>query len=337
MKDNVVNFYFFRTEAEAICSALITNNKKDEANYLISYKQQAFDTAKYFCSSRNIYLFHLKASNYIARTREIKEQINFVKSRIPSLNTQIKLHISNCGTNTGYIIDALIRENRKVAINLFPHGLSEEGFKKLSFSKIIRLKIKKYGRIIFGISFYDVFSDIKGYTSPLIEKIYIFPGFENKVETYHKLVEIVPTNNHPKPPSIIKNRMLVIGQRTIDCHLHNQDIDNIINKIIELSKNYNMDGVDYVVHPRAKRKWFLFHHTFNQVSSNRSAEILALSEGYRVVVSFSSTSLLFIRLLNPDEKLTVLSVGLNKVRFPDKFILIKKLMKLAGVKLINID
>ena len=335
MKNNIINFYFFRTEAEAICCSLIANKKKDEINCLISYKLNAFNTAKYFTDSE-VYLFELKAKNYISRTFEIKRQINFIKSKIAD-HENIVLHLSNYATNTGYIVNALVREHKKVSVQVYPHGLSKVVTKFYSFKKMIRMKIKKYGRIIFGISYYDNVKDIRGLTSPLTEKVYVYPGLQDKTLKYHHNVELIPIGNTRSHTVKTKNSMLIIGQRAVDNDLSHNDINKVIDKFKEIAKNEHVEKIDYLPHPRAKRELFFYDETFNKVSTKHSAEILAMSEGYRIVASFSSTSLIFARLLNPDSSFKVYSVGLNKARVLDKFSLIRNTMSLAGVQQVDID
>jgi hypothetical protein len=315
MRADTVNFFFFRTEAEAICCCQIVNNlKQDEENYLFSFKKNPMNIASRLTSAE-VGMMENQATNFFSRTLEIKRQIAVLLSKLDD-PSRIVLHVSRFfNSTTGYYIYALQKRYpaAEIVVHKYPHSLGSQKIRMLSGKQLRKLQFKKYARSMLGLSFYSEIRDFHGFLSPIMEKVYVMPGMEENVRQYHHNVASLPFSGLPYGARPLKKRMLVIGQANITSkHMSHEDAARIPGKLIEIAKAHALDGIDYLPHPRRLERMEMYDESFNIVSTEYSAEILAIDEMYEVVASFTSTAIFFVKLLLGDAPVRVISVGTNR-------------------------
>ena len=339
---SVLNLFFFRTECEAICSCLIANNNKKQGKNCIffSYEYKPYNVAKKMSRVPTV-LWEKKTRGPFERTAEIKYQIKQICKEVKN-HTKVIIHIGQLSpSRVNYYIRHIIDNypHIELVVHAIPHGLKEQRLKKLSVWKQKKMKIKNCMKRISGLPlFYDRIYDSYGFLSPITEKIYVFPGFEKEVKKYHRNVEALPlskgTGNKNKD---VQNKMLIIGQKNIGgFHITEEQVLHVTQKIITTAHENGISQIDYLPHPRRKAALELYDESFNMIETSYSAEILVIDNGYKIVASFTTTGLVFSKMLSGDSATRFISFGANLSTRQEELHDILLVMRRMGIEIIDV-
>lgn len=339
-ENQTANLFFFRTEIEALCSCQITNNKtKNEKNFLFASQQVPFNIAKKL-TTFPVMMLKNSAKSFFARTREIINHRDVIRSKIGSPN-KIVIHVSRLLNSTvNFYIYDLIKQNPLaiVVVHIIPHGINSQRVMPLSYKNKLDVFFKKYSRIIFGLSFFDKINDKYGFTSSITEKIYAIPGLEQTIRQFHPHVEPVPLAGivSEETKTHHNHKMLVIGQKHIyNDHVTIENYAKIIEKLKSIAKENDVISIDYLPHPRRKAMMELCDPSFNCLETNESSEMIVMQSPYQVIASFSSTALIFSKLLSGNNT-KVVSVGTNLSQRMDVIQVTIQLMKGINIEIIDV-
>ncbi|HQQ62938.1 MAG TPA: hypothetical protein PLF22_05125 [Pseudomonadales bacterium] len=349
------NLFFFRTEIEALCSAQIANHcDANETALLFAQNDKALAIAR-LMTSQPIQMLDNQARGFFSRTRELLAHIRHVRQSVAATGNpaRIVIHVSRLLNSTvNFYIQDLINHfpQAHLAVHIIPHGINSQLVMPLSRADRFKVILKKYSRCYLGISYFSEIHDKYGFTAPITEKIYAIPGLEHVIQQFHKHVEAVPLSrvNALDVSAPDNGRMLVIGQKWIyDFHATPSDYTRLVHlteaqhtqlveKLKQLAIDYGVSGVDYLPHPRRKEVMELYDPSFHCLETSQSCEMIVLQNKYRVIASFSSTALIFARLLSGNNGTTVLSVGTEASKRPEVVRVTRELMENIGVRLLTL-
>lgn len=224
-------------------------------------------------------------------TEAINYAINYLRQRVPTARLTVRL-----------IPDGLLNIQRN------PLGLLQELYQYVK--KLRYLPVP-------GLSYYTFRGDRTGAESPIVDRIYVLPGFPHEYPS-EKVVELPPfVRCEEAAADGDASRALVLGQPLVDFGLMSQEtMQRVSSGIRQFIEQNGIREVDYKGHPRDRNEEFR-EPGYRSVTTAVPFEAYLLQHPYRLVVGISSTALVTARYILPPES-RIVAYGLEEVQFKRK-------------------
>lgn len=344
-----VNIFFLETELQCLAYKNIRSYIGEKSHYVVLSTLKSVND-HLLALGKNPYYLDKECHGWFGRLKKLRKNLKISRLSIESIvrtPSVINYHTSRIdGLFSNLLINYLRHHfpSAKINVRLIPDGAINIFSTTIGNKKLIRLK--RWSNDIAVRFFHDMkitmlAGDELGADSEEVDRIYCFEGIDSHYDP-KKIVRIPIISNIEKGGSnngINSSKALVIGQNFLELETASpQYVHKVGKKIENLIDKENINGVDYIPHPRSTEKEFWSPNYNCPENKWLCVEELILNGAYTHIYSCYSSALINSKVIMGGD-VKVVSVGLEQFPFRSA----KQLQQLraaflrAGIELKPID